>query len=42
MNGLIDSEVSRDDIAEQIDIDDLDWPLSEGALQALYDELSAG
>ena len=41
MNALIDSDVSRDDIAEQIDIDDLDWPLSGGALQALYDELSA-
>jgi len=41
MNGLIHSEVSRDDVAEQIDIADLDWPLSEGALQALYDELSA-
>ena len=42
MNGLIDSEVSRDDVAEQIHIDDLDWPLNEGALQALYDEISGG
>ena len=41
MDALIDSDVGRDDIAEQIDIDDLDWPLSEGALPALYDELSA-
>jgi len=42
MNALIDSDVSRDDIAEQINIDDLDWPLNEGALQALYDEISGG
>ena len=42
MNALIGSDVSRDDVAEQIQIDDLDWPLNEGALQALYDELSAG
>ena len=42
MSALIDSGVNRDDIVEQLDIADLDWPLSGGALQALYDELSGG
>ena len=41
MSELIGSGVSRDDIAGELDIADLDWPLSEGALQALHDELSA-
>ena len=40
MSDLIGSGVSRDDIADQLDIDDLEWPLTATALQALFDELS--
>ena len=42
MSALVDAGVSRADVAGQLDIDDLDWPLAEGALQALYDELAGG
>ena len=37
---LIGSGVNRDDVAGELNIDDLDWPLSEGALQALHDEIA--
>ena len=33
--------VSRDDIAEAVALDDLDWPLAPERLQTLYDELTA-
>ena len=37
---LMDSGVSRDDIAAELDISDLNWPLAPDGVQAIYDELS--
>ena len=41
VEALIGLGVGRDELAGRLDIGDLDWPLSEAALQALYDELAA-
>jgi len=41
VEALIGLGVGREDVAGRLDIDDLDWPLSDAAIQALYDELSA-
>lgn len=37
---LIESGVSRNDIAGRLNIDDLNWPLAPDRIQAIYDELS--
>ncbi|MCH8264537.1 MAG: hypothetical protein IIC10_03985, partial [Proteobacteria bacterium] len=37
---LIESGVSRDNIADRLNIEDLNWPLAPDRIQAIYDELS--
>lgn len=37
---LIESGVSRNDIADRLNIEDLNWPLAPDRIQAIYDELS--
>jgi len=39
MEVLIESGANRDDIADRLDIEDLNWPLAAGRIQAIYDEL---
>ncbi len=41
VTGLAESGVARDDIPDRLDIEDLNWPLSPSALQAIFDELVA-
>jgi cyclase len=40
INSLIDNGVSRNAIADELDIEDLNWPLAPAAIQAIFDELS--
>ena len=40
IRSLIDNGVSRNDIADELDIADLNWPLAPSAIQAIFDELS--
>ena len=40
MGGLIADGVDRDEIAAQLNISDLNWPLAPDRLQAIYDEFS--
>jgi len=40
INSLIDNGVSRNAIADELDIEDLDWPFAPAAIQAIFDELS--
>ncbi len=40
MREAVDGGVSRDDVPGRIQTDDLDWPLSDMALQLFYDEVS--
>jgi len=37
---LIESGTSRNDIADELNIEDLNWPLAAQRIQAIYDELS--
>ena len=37
---LISSGTDRDNIAAELDIADLNWPLAPDRVQAIYDELS--
>lgn len=37
---LIESSVSRDDIADRLNIEDLNWPLAPDRIRAIYDELT--
>jgi glyoxylase-like metal-dependent hydrolase (beta-lactamase superfamily II) len=37
----IDEGVSREAIADELDIEDLNWPLAPDRIQAIYDELSS-
>lgn len=41
INILIDNGVARDDIADELDISDLDWPLARDRIESIYDELSS-
>lgn len=41
INILIDDGVSRNAIAAELDISDLNWPLAEDRILSIYDELSA-
>ena len=41
MRAAVAAGVSRDDIANEIETDDLDWPFRPAALQAFYDEVVA-
>ena len=41
MTGLVESGVARADVPTRLDITDLDWPLAAGAVQAIYDEITA-
>lgn len=38
---LIGNGVTRDAIAEQLDISDLNWPMTASRIESIYDELSA-
>ena len=40
MREAVEAGVSRDDVPGRIQTDDLDWPLSDVALQLFYDEVS--
>ncbi|MXZ70861.1 MAG: MBL fold metallo-hydrolase [Acidobacteria bacterium] len=40
MREAVEAGVSRDDVPGRIQTDDLDWPLSDVALQRFYDEVS--
>jgi len=40
IRSLIDNGVNRNVIAEELNIEDLNWPLSPAAIQAIFDELS--
>jgi cyclase len=40
MTRLIESSVSRDDIADRLNIEDLNWPLAPASIRAIYDELT--
>ena len=40
MREAVEAGVSRDDVPARIQTDDLDWPLSDIALQRFYDEVS--
>ena len=40
INSLIDNGVSRNAIADELDIEDLNWPFAPAAIQAIFDELS--
>lgn len=40
VGNLIDSGATRDDIADRLDVADLNWPLAASAIQAIFDELS--
>jgi len=37
---LIESGTSRNVIADELDIEDLNWPIAAERIQAIYDELS--
>ena len=37
----LDNGVGRDNIVDELDIEDLDWPLAAERIQSIYDELSA-
>ena len=41
MRSAIDAGVDRDDIPDQVNTADLDWPFRPAALQAFYDEVAA-
>ena len=36
---LIESGVTRNDIADRLNIEDLNWPLAPDRIQAIFDEL---
>ena len=40
MREAVEAGVSRDDVPDRVQTDDLDWPLSDVALQLFYDEVS--
>ena len=40
INALIEAAISRDNVTEELDIADLNWPLAPDRILAIYDELS--
>ena len=40
INALIEAAINRDDVTEELDIADLNWPLAPDRILAIYDELS--
>ena len=40
VSGLMADGVGRDEIAAQLNISDLNWPLAPEGVQAIYDEFS--